>query len=77
MKLTQVTPAHAIKLASLAVHAEEFLATFRVNPPAAQYDEASIKGLLADPQVREVLDDPENEVFLPVKRRGPFDGAIG
>lgn len=73
MKLTQLEPVHAIKLASLAVHAEEFLATFRLNPPAAQSDEAAIKGLLADPQVREVLDDPDNKVFLPVKRQGPME----
>jgi hypothetical protein len=32
------------------------------------YDEQAINGLLADPQVREVLDDPDNKVFLPVKR---------
>jgi hypothetical protein len=68
MKLTEIEPVQAIKLASLAVHAEEFLATFRLNPPAAMYDEQSIKGLLADPQVREILDDPDNKVFLPVKR---------
>lgn len=67
-QLTELTPAHAIKLAALAIHAEEFLATFRLNPPAAQFDEAAIKGLLSDPQIREVLDDPVNAVYLPVKR---------
>lgn len=71
--LTNLTPAHAIKLASLAQHAEEFLETFRVNPPAAQFDEAAIKSLLSDPQVREVLDDPANRVFLPAKRHGAIE----
>lgn len=68
MKITELTPAHAIKLASLAVHAEEFLATFRLNPPAALFDEQAIQALLHDPQVREVLQDPANAVYLPVKR---------
>jgi hypothetical protein len=69
MKLTNLTPAHAIKLASLAVHAEEMLETMKRGDHAAtQFDEQSIRGLLSDPQVREVLDDRDNAVFLPVKR---------
>lgn len=63
----------ALKLASLAVHAEEHLDTFRVNPPAAQFDEASLRSLLEDPEVRAVLDDPANKVFLPVRRSGPLE----
>lgn len=73
MKITELTPAHTIKLASLAVHVEEFFEnqTSMVKAEreaAAQFDLPAIRGLLADPQVREVLDDPANKVFLPVKR---------
>lgn len=72
MKLTELTPAHAIKLASLAVHAEEYFdnaqSIEKAKREASRFDHDSIRGLLSDPQVREVLDDPANEVFLPVKR---------
>jgi hypothetical protein len=72
MNITELTPAHVIKLASLAVHAEEYLDNVRSierqKREDAEFDYQAIRGLLADPQVREVLDDPNNAVFLPVKR---------
>lgn len=72
MKLTELTPSHAIKLASIAVHAEEFMAMItsplKAQREAAEFDAAALRSLLADPQVREVLDDPGNAVLLPVKR---------
>ena len=78
MEVTKLTAAHAIKLASLAQHAEELLAMEASKLPreqqAAEFDRHAIRGLLVDPQVREILDDPANAVFLPVKR-GPEDLA--
>lgn len=72
MELTELTPAHAIKLASLAAHIEEYFqmvnSMLKDERDAAAFDKYSIDGLLADAQVREVLDDPANKVFLPVKR---------
>lgn len=72
MKLTEAGPAHLIKLASLAQHVEEFFATagslLAAERKAADFDRAAIAGLLRDPQVRELLDDPANAVYLPVKR---------
>jgi hypothetical protein len=52
-----------IKLASIAVHAEELL-----SPTGHEFDREAIQGLLRDPQVRELLDAKENQVFLPRKR---------
>lgn len=75
--IMSLQPAHAIKLASLAVHAEEYLATRHVNPPAAEFDAGAIAGLLRDPDVRAVLDDPQNAVLLPAKRHGPMEVAGG
>jgi hypothetical protein len=57
-----------IKLASIAVHAEELLETATVDGPAATFDVAAIKGLLADREVRAFLDAPKNAVLLPRKR---------
>ena len=57
-----------IKLGSLMVHAEEHLETFRVDPPAAIFDEESIKSLLTDPEVIEWRDAMKAMAFLPVKR---------
>jgi hypothetical protein len=70
MKLTDpLSAAHAIKLASLAVHAEEFLdMKSSGDARAAQFDEAAMLSLLHDPQVRELLDDPSNRALLPEKR---------
>jgi hypothetical protein len=68
MQLLDVTHSHVIKLASLAVHAEEFFETVQKDPRAARFDRESILGILSDVQVREVLDDPKNAVFLPMKR---------
>lgn len=73
--LTELPFAAALKLASLAVHAEEHLDTFRVNPPAAQFDEAAMRSLLEDPDVRGVLDDPANRALLPLRRSGPIELA--
>lgn len=55
-----------IRLASLAVHAEELL-----SENGCEADKAAIVGLLNDPVVREFLDDPKNKVLLPLKRRHP------
>jgi hypothetical protein len=60
-----------VKLASLAVHAEELLeeeARGHAGARAAEFDRESIRGLLRDPEVREWLDDPAHAVLLPVKR---------
>lgn len=61
-----------IKLAALAVHAEEYLDNYASplveSRRAAVFDIDSIRGLLSDPDVRAVLDDPTNAVLLPVKR---------
>lgn len=73
-KIEEITATQAIKLASLAVHAEEYLATFRVDPPAALFDEQALVGGLTDPDVRAVLDDPANRVFLPEKRSAALEG---
>lgn len=53
-----------IKLASIAVHAEELF-----SADGREADKAAIEGLLQDHEVREFLDANENRVFLPLKRR--------
>jgi hypothetical protein len=53
----------AIKLVSIVVHAEEML-----SPDGHYFDKDVIAGLLRDPDVRAVLDDKRNAVFLPLKR---------
>lgn len=53
-----------IKLASIAVHAEELF-----SPDGHELDKGSIEGLLRDPEVRAFLDDPKNAVLLPLKRK--------
>lgn len=55
-----------IKLASIAVHAEEML-----SPTGHEFDRHAIDGLLLDAEVRALLDDPKMAVFLPVKRAAP------
>lgn len=58
-----------IKLGSIAVHAEELLdMQASGDARAAQFDIEAIRGLLADAEVRAILDDPSSQVFLPVKR---------
>ena len=52
-----------LKLASIAVHAEELL-----SPDGHEFDKQAIKGRLADPEVRRFLDAPKNKVYLPRKR---------
>lgn len=59
-----------IKLGSIAVHSEEHLENFRVNPPAALFDEDTIKSLLSDPEVVEWRAAMDSMAFLPVKRSG-------
>lgn len=59
MKIDALT----IKLASIAVHADELL-----SPEGHDFDRGAIVGLLADPEVRAFLDDPANRVYLPLKR---------
>lgn len=53
-----------LKLASIAVHAEELL-----SPDGREADRQAILGLLADPEVRKFLDDKINAALLPLKRR--------
>lgn len=52
-----------IKLGSLAVHADELL-----SPSGHEIDTSAIKGLLADPEVRDWLKEMDKMAFLPVKR---------
>ena len=53
-----------VKLASIAVHIEEARSS-----DGHHWDWATIDSLLTDPEVRGFLDDPDNAVLLPVKRR--------
>lgn len=53
----------AVKLASVAVHAEEL-----ISPTGAELDAAAIRGLLADPDVAAYLDTLSSLALLPVKR---------
>jgi len=53
-----------IKLASIAAHAEEL---FSVDGREA--DKSAIQGLLQDPEVKALLEDPKMSVYLPLKRR--------
>lgn len=55
-----------VKLASIAVHAEEML-----SPNGHYFDRETIKSLLNDLEVRGFLDDPANAAFLPLKRKSP------
>ena len=66
-----------IKLASIAVHAEELTDGVRfdqphggieMGPPATVMDVDTIRSLLADPEVRSFLDDPAHQMYLPRKR---------
>lgn len=52
-----------IKLASLAVHADEMLA-----PGGHDLDREAIRGLLADTELRTYLAHPALRVYLPLKR---------
>lgn len=54
----------AVKLASLAVHADEFLETGHLA------DSAAIRSLLEDPDVKVYLDELSVMALLPVKRSG-------
>lgn len=53
----------AIKLASIAVHADEV-----TSPGAHELDVATIKSLLSDPEVTEYLETLRGMALLPVKR---------
>lgn len=60
-----------IKLASIAVHAEELLdesPEVEYVTASARFDVAAIRTLLSDPIVRAYLDDRGNAVLLPRKR---------
>jgi hypothetical protein len=59
-----------IKLASIAVHAEEFF-----SPRGHPMDQEAIRGLLADSEVRSFLDDKKNAVLLPLKRHPTKEGS--
>lgn len=53
-----------LKLASIAVHADELL-----SPDGREADKSAIRGLLADPELKAWLGDPELQVYLPLRRR--------
>ena len=53
-----------IKLASIAVHAEELL-----SPDGREADREALRGLLVDPEVRVFLNDKAHAVYLPLKRQ--------
>lgn len=58
-------PGLLVKLGSLAVHAEELL-----EPGGHELDAASIRGLLADPEVAAWLGEMRELALLPLKRSG-------
>lgn len=58
----KLSPIQAIKFAAIAVHAEELL-----SPAGHDFDRHALQGLLNDADVRAVLDDPANTVYLPLK----------
>lgn len=55
-----------IKLASIAVHAEELIG--ETDPQAAEFDKQTILGLLSDSHVSKLLDELGRKALLPVKR---------
>lgn len=55
-----------MKLASIAVHADEYLFSGQGHP----VDVEAIRGLLQDPEVREELRDLDVAWFLPLRRDG-------
>lgn len=58
----ELSPSLAVKLGSLAVHADEYL-----SPNRSSYDLNAIESLVMDPEVNAWLDDFEPGL-LPVKR---------
>ena len=60
-----------IKLGSAVVHAEEHLEVFRLDPPAALFDEDAFKSVVSDPEVVEWREAMDKMAFLPVKRSAP------
>lgn len=62
----EFTIGQKIKLASLAAHVEEYLE--ERDPRARAFDESAMRTLLAEPDVREILDNPDNGALLPAKR---------
>lgn len=60
---TRISNTLLLKLARLAVHAEELL-----SPDGCEADKSAILGLLGDSEVRTLLDDKANAFLLPVKR---------
>lgn len=61
--LPEVTPTVGIKLASLAVHAEE-----AASSNGHEFDLQAIFLLLADPEVVDYMDELRNLALLPVPR---------
>ena len=53
----------AVKLGSIAVHAQELL-----SPKAHEYDVAALRTLLKDDEVKRWLEAMSKLAFLPVKR---------
>lgn len=54
-----------IKLASLAVHADEML-----SPQGHQFDQETIKSILADDEVKRFLSEMDKLALLPLRRDG-------
>jgi hypothetical protein len=61
--LPEVTPTLGIKLASLAVHAQEM-----AGPGGHAFDRVAIDGLLADPEVQQYLAALDKLALLPRAR---------
>ena len=63
----------AIVLGSLAVHIEEMLDS--TDPSTRPFDEAAIRTLLADSELRRWLEKMDKMALLPVKRAAPNSGT--
>lgn len=59
-----VPPTLAVKLASIAVHADEF-----TGPAGHGADRVALRQLLDDPEVKDWLDDMTKAGLAPVKRQ--------
>lgn len=61
--------AETIKLASIAVHAEELIESYKLGDGnAVTFDIQAIEGLLSDPGIVACLDELRADALLPLKR---------
>ena len=63
MAVFKISSGLVIKLASVAVHAQELM-----SPKGHMLDKSAIQGLLIDPEVAECLQELKELGLLPVKR---------